>query len=160
MKLGLISDTHGRLDRRVFRIFAGVDAIIHGGDIGGQLILDELATIAPVTAIRGNNDDESIGLPLEREASFEGRRFLIAHLFGEAEKLNRELKSRLERERPDVVVFGHSHKPYKGKFGSTILINPGGAGPRRFNLPRSVAILQITRASFQVHFRYLDGGVT
>ena len=139
MTLGLVSDTHGYLDPQVEKIFAGVDLILHAGDIGPDLILSQLGAIAPVVAVLGNNDS-SPAIPLTQAVTLNGRKFLIHHIvFPHA--LQPGLKTRLARERPDVVVFGHSHKRFHELIGGVHFLNPGYAGKPRFNQPRSVALL-------------------
>src|SRR5215472_12554812 len=110
MRLGVISDTHNYLDPAVTELFDGVDHILHGGDIGMPWLVLELQTIAPVTAVLGNTDDAGLRLPLTAVVELASRKFLVHHIVNPLD-LERELKARIERERPDVVVFGHSHKP-------------------------------------------------
>lgn len=140
MKLGLISDTHGYLDPRVEKIFAGVDRILHAGDIGPDLIIAQLEAIAPVTAVLGNNDS-SPAFPLTQVVTLDGQKFLVHHIVT-PRALHSELKLRLARERPDVVVFGHSHKPFSEIIGGVHFLNPGYAGKPRFDQPRTVALLE------------------
>lgn len=139
MRIGVISDTHGFLDTRVRRIFEGVEHILHGGDIGPSTIIYELENIAPVTAVLGNTDG---GLDF-RETEvvlLAGRKFLVHHIV-DVRAPQELIAGRIEREAPDVVIFGHTHKPHNEVVGSTLYFNPGYAGKPRFNLPRSVAIL-------------------
>lgn len=139
MKIGLISDTHGHLDPKVAGLFAGVDHILHGGDIGWPSIILELEDIAPVTAVLGNNDDS----PNFRETEVVDvgpHKFLVHHIV-EPKSLSEPLRRRMFREQPHVVVFGHSHKPFHEVIDGTLFINPGYAGKPRFNLRRTVAIL-------------------
>ena len=113
MKLGIISDTHGFLDPRISKIFAGVDHILHAGDVGDAFIPFELEQIAPVTVVLGNTD---LGLTykLTEVVELGARKFLVQHIVHPPAP-DDKLKSRLARSRPDVVVFGHTHKP---KFGT------------------------------------------
>ena len=140
MRIGLISDTHGYLDPRVEKIFAGVDHILHAGDIGPDSLIAELEVIAPVTAVLGNNDS-SPAFPLTQVVAFDGRKFLIHHIVT-PRALHSDLKRRIAREQPDMVVFGHSHKPFSETIGGVHFLNPGYAGQPRFNQPRSVAVLE------------------
>ena len=140
MKLGIISDTHGYLDPRVEKIFAGVDHILHAGDIGSDLIIAELEAIAPVTAVLGNNDSSPM-FPLTQVVTLGNRRFLVHHIVAPRE-MHPDLKRRVARERPDAVIFGHSHKPFSETIGGVHFLNPGYAGMPRFNQPRSVALLE------------------
>ena len=139
MKLGAISDTHGHFDPKIPKLFAGVDHILHGGDIGMPWLILELEQIAPVTAVLGNND---IGLEFKetKVAEFDGRKFLVHHII-DPHKPAETIQRQIIREGPDVVVFGHSHKPFCEMIGRTLFFNPGYAGKPRFNLARSVAIL-------------------
>ena len=141
MKLGLISDTHNYLDPRVPRIFEGVDHILHAGDVGLPLIIVELEQIAPVTAVVGNTDE---GLPLRETelVTLAGKKFLLHHIVTPGEGSPR-IVVKLKTEVPDVVMFGHTHKPFAQQFGRTLFFNPGYAGKQRFDLPRSIAIMEI-----------------
>ncbi|TMP96654.1 MAG: metallophosphoesterase family protein [Verrucomicrobia bacterium] len=139
MKIGVISDTHGYLDPKIPELFAGVDHILHGGDIGLPWLILELEQIAPVTAVLGNND---VGLDFRETelAELDGRKFLLHHIV-DPRKPADAIQRRIIREGPDVVVFGHTHKPYSETIGRTLYFNPGYAGKPRFNLSRSVALL-------------------
>lgn len=139
MKLGLISDTHGFLDPKIPGLFAGADHILHAGDVGPQSLLLEIETIAPVTAVLGNTDT-FLNLKLTEMAELGGRKFLVHHIINPY-ALTDELKARLARDRPDVVVFGHTHKPFCETIGGVLFLNPGYAGKQRFDLPRSVALV-------------------
>ena len=135
--IGLISDTHGLLREQALTALAGVDAILHAGDIGDPAILDRLATIAPVTAVRGNNDGgtafdavpETVTLPVGR---------LAIHLLHDLKLLLPEDAAAVQ-----VIVAGHSHRPMIEHRDGRLHVNPGSAGPRRFNLPVTVARLRI-----------------
>ena len=139
MKIGVISDIHGYLDPKIPELFAGVDHILHGGDIGLPWLILELEQIAPVTAVLGNND---VGLDFRETelAELDGRKFLLHHIV-DPRKPADAIQRRIIREGPDVVVFGHTHKPYSETIGRTLYFNPGYAGKPRFNLSRSVALL-------------------
>jgi uncharacterized protein len=150
MKLGLISDTHNYLDPRVPKIFSGVDHILHAGDVGLPMLIAELEEIAPVTAVVGNTDE---GLPL-RETEvvvLGGKRFLLHHIVtpGAAPA---HIAEKLQNETPDVVMFGHTHKPFAQQFGRTLYFNPGYAGKQRFDLERSVALMQINGGEISYQF--------
>jgi uncharacterized protein len=139
MKIGIISDTHGFLDPRIAQIFNGVEHILHAGDVGSHSLLLELETIAPVTAVLGNTDG-GVDLNLTEVAALDGRKFLVHHIVN-PHALTDELKVRIARERPDVVVFGHTHKPFNQIIGVVLFLNPGYAGKPKFGAERSVAIL-------------------
>lgn len=141
--IGVISDTHGRLDDEVLELFAGVRRIIHAGDIGSEELIWKLEAVAPVIAVRGNNDANTMCFPNERMAVIEGRTFYVRHQFATVEKMTAAQQRIIEQRMPDVVIFGHSHKAYSGRWRGTLLFNPGSAGPKRFSLPRSVGILEL-----------------
>lgn len=143
MKIGLISDTHNHLDPRVPKIFAGVDHILHAGDVGQPLLLVELEQIAPVTAVLGNTDD-GLGLTLRtlETVTLAGKRFLLHHIVTPGAG-PRSIPGALKGEAPDVVMFGHTHKPFAQTYGRTLFFNPGYAGRQRFDLERSVALMEI-----------------
>jgi uncharacterized protein len=155
MKLGVISDTHGLFDEAIQPIFKGVKAIIHAGDIGRIEVIRRLEQIAPVFAVEGNNDSFGV-YPKERIENWIGYRVLIRHIFGELHQLRKADKRRISDLRPDLVVFGHSHRPYNEMLGETILFNPGSAGPRRFSLPRTVGLLSLRRNGAEAQIITLD----
>lgn len=150
MKLGLISDTHGYFDPRVPELFAGVEHILHAGDIGSPRVIMELEAIAPVTAVLGNNDFDPTWLETE-VVTLWGKKFLVHHIVG-LRSLADGIRDRIARERPDVVVFGHTHQPHEEQRGETLFINPGYAGKPRFGMERSVAVLHWEAAEFRVEF--------
>ncbi|HEY7544749.1 MAG TPA: metallophosphoesterase family protein [Blastocatellia bacterium] len=142
MRLGLISDTHGLFDSALPELFASVDLIVHAGDIGKLEVVERLEQIAPVLAVEGNNDWFN-RFPTERLEYIAGRRIVVRHIFGELHQIGPPERALVEQLRPDILVFGHTHRPYIESLGETILINPGSAGPRRFKLPRTVGLLSI-----------------
>lgn len=152
MKIGVLSDTHNHFDRRLPHLFAGVDHILHGGDIGMPLILLELEQIAPVTAVGGNTDDPGLGYQETALVTLADRKLLVRHIVKPHAPAD-FLRALLARERPDVVVFGHTHKPFCESIGGSLFFNPGYAGKPRFGLERSVAILHCD--SNQVRPEYL-----
>ena len=146
IRVGVIADTHGLFDPAVRRHFKGVDHILHAGDIGDQSVIEQLEQIAPVTAVSGNvDDDEQSGFPSEVMIELAGCRIAIRHILYEGEKLVKDGRTFLEREQPDICIFGHTHQPKVEWFGKTLLFNPGSAGPKRFKLPRGVGILVLAR---------------
>lgn len=154
MLLGLISDTHDFLDPRVPSLFKGVEHILHAGDIGRTSIILGLERIAPVTAVLGNTDAGLDGVCETELVELGGRKFLLHHIVDVREP-HESLQRRIECEAPDVVVFGHTHKPYDEIVGSTRYLNPGYAGKPRFNLPRSVALMHCGPGQLRVEFKPL-----
>jgi putative phosphoesterase len=140
MKIGVISDTHSYLDPKVLTLLAGVDHILHAGDVGMPRVLFDLERIAPVTAVGGNTDDPGLHYRLTELVELGGRKFLVHHIVKPRE-LNVPIEARLAREKPDVVVFGHTHKPFCETIDGRLYFNPGYAGKPRFNLERTVGIL-------------------
>lgn len=137
--LGVISDTHGLVRPEALARLAGVAQILHAGDIGGPEVLAALAAIAPVTAIRGNNDRDAWARRIPETTTLEiaGRRIHMLHDRG-------ALAIDPRAEGVDVVIAGHSHKPVNEVVDGVLFLNPGSAGPRRFKLPITVALLRIT----------------
>jgi hypothetical protein len=153
LRVGVISDTHDYLDPKVPSLFAGVDHVLHAGDIGMPALILQLEQIAPVTAVLGNTD--SYGPFKETEVvTLAGRKFLLHHIL-DARAPSEAIKMRLIREAPDVVIFGHTHRRFSERIGKTLYLNPGYAGPKRFNLPRSVALLQCGSDGIRVEFKEL-----
>jgi len=140
VKIGVISDTHNFLDIRISRLFQGVEHILHGGDVGSRSIILQLEAIAPTTAVSGNTDDPGMNYPETEVVSLAGRKFLVHHIVN-PQALSEDLQTRIARERPEVIVFGHTHKPFSATVGGTLYFNPGYAGKSRFGMERSVAIL-------------------
>jgi hypothetical protein len=139
MKIGVISDTHGFLDPKVLRLFAGVEHILHAGDIGPDGIFVELGAVAPVTAVLGNTD-ASPTFRLTEVVTLAGRKFLVQHIVNPRGRTE-ELRLRIARERLDAVVFGHTHKALAETIDGVLYLNPGYAGKPKFGAERSVAIL-------------------
>jgi putative phosphoesterase len=139
MKIGVISDTHGFLDPKVSGLFSGVTHILHAGDIGFAGIVSELETIAPVTAVLGNND---AGLSFHETETVElaKKKFLVHHIVY-PQAPSDKLKARIAREKAEVVVFGHTHKKFCETLGGILFFNPGYSGKPKFGAERSVAIL-------------------
>lgn len=150
MKLGLISDTHGFLDPRINLIFKGVDHILHAGDIGPDFLIAQLEAIAPVTAVLGNNDNSPC-FPLTQVVELGKVKFLVHHIVT-PRSLSDELKARVTKEKPDVVMFGHSHQQYDQVINGVRFVNPGYAGKPKFGAERSVALLEISGKKLAVRF--------
>jgi len=150
VKIGVISDTHGHLDPKVESLFQGVDHILHAGDIGFASIILELEFVAPVTAVLGNNDP---GLSFKETESLElgGKKIIVHHIVNPRE-LSDKLSHRIQRERPDLVVFGHTHRAFSETVNGIHFFNPGYAGKPKFGAERSVAILELDGGGFKPKF--------
>jgi len=143
-RIGVIADTHSLFDPALIEHFAGVTTILHAGDIGDLRVIRQLERIAPVVAVSGNVDQfEQSGFPCVRVIRRAGVTIGIRHILFERGMLTLEAKEWLDKEQPDVCVFGHSHRPTIEHYGSTLLFNPGSAGPKRFSLPRGIGMLTI-----------------
>jgi len=137
-RVGLISDTHGLLRAEAKALLQGCDHIVHGGDIGDAEVLRQLSLLAPVTAVRGNNDHGAWADALAETELFKVGEISIYALHDLAQ-LDIEPSAAAVR----VVVSGHSHKPLIAQRGGVLYVNPGSAGPRRFKLPITLAELTI-----------------
>jgi uncharacterized protein len=153
--VGLISDTHGLLRPSVHDALAGVALILHAGDVGGDEILDELALVAPVLAVYGNTDPPGhprLSAEIEREIG--GVTVHVSH----GHELGRPTPEALLARYPaDVVVYGHTHRQLVARAGGRLVVNPGAAGPRRFDLVPSVARLTIRDGAADVEIVELPG---
>ena len=143
MKIGIISDTHGLLRPEVIKALEGCEAILHGGDITGQNILEELGRIAPVYAVRGNGDKGwAEHIPVFIDFELAGLRVYMVHR-------KKDLPPDLSAY--DLAVFGHSHKYEENRQGKTLLLNPGSCGPRRFNQAITMAVAEAADGSIEVN---------
>lgn len=152
--IGLISDTHGLLRPSVHTAFAGVDLILHAGDVGGSEILEELRLIAPVQAVFGNTDapDDPI-LQEEIIISSGGLSIHVSH----GHELGAPTAERLLAAYPqDVLVYGHTHQQLVSRVDGRLIINPGAAGPRRFDVEPSVARLTVRNGKAEVEIVPID----
>jgi len=138
MLVGVISDTHGLLRPEALVALAEVEQILHAGDVGDPAILDALREIAPVTAIRGNVDvgGDCAELPTTDVVELAGKLFYLVHSV-------HDLDIKPEAAGVAVVVSGHSHKPSVEERHGVMYLNPGSAGPRRFKLPVTVALVTV-----------------
>jgi len=153
--VGLISDTHGMVRASVHDALAGVELILHAGDVGGDAILDELEIIAPVLAVYGNTDapiDPRLAASIDREIG--GVRVHVSHGHELGSPTPEKL---LERYSADVIVYGHTHKQLVVQAAGRLVVNPGAAGARRFKLEPSVARLTISEGRADVELVPLDG---
>lgn len=151
-RVGLISDTHGLLRPEAKTFLQGSDYIVHGGDICDPVILDELAAIAPVTAVRGNNDRGPWAERL-RESEFLQVGEVYVYAIHDLARVDIEPGAAGVR----VVVSGHSHKPLVEERDGVIYVNPGSAGPRRFKLPISAGELIVDGSSVSARIIELVG---
>jgi putative phosphoesterase len=138
MLAGIVSDTHGYVDPRMIAALAGVDAIVHAGDVGGAHVLAALSEIAPVHAVYGNNDEktDTLGLPFRADFGLGGKTFHLVHQLPHAEPP------------PDTsaVVYGHSHRALIEERAGVLFINPGAAGRAGFHRVQTIVRLKIGRA--------------
>ncbi len=146
--IGLISDTHGQVRFDVHTALAGVELILHAGDVGGMDVLDELETIAPVRAVYGNTD--APGQPRLTESidmEIGGVRVHVSH----GHEVRAPTPARLfEKYDADVIVYGHTHRQLVVQADGRWLVNPGAAGPRRFDLPPTVARMTISGGAVDI----------
>lgn len=139
--IGLISDTHGQVRADVHRALAGVHFILHAGDVCGDEVLMELELIAPVLAVYGNCDDyDHPRLARQVERTERGVRIHVSHGHELGVPTVERLLSAYDA---DVIVYGHTHRPLIARAGGRVVVNPGAAGPRRFDIEPSVARLTI-----------------
>lgn len=151
--VGLISDTHGLLREEAMRALQGSELIIHAGDVGKPAILDALRELAPVVVVRGNIDGGPWGetLPPAAVAEIDSKTVYVLHNLD-------ELDLDPAAAGFHVVVSGHSHKPARFEKAGVLYVNPGSAGPRRFDLPISVAHLDLSTEPWKVDFIGLADG--
>jgi putative phosphoesterase len=150
MRIGVLSDTHGLLRPEVLPALAGVAHILHAGDVGDPAILEALGQLAPVTAIRGNVDIHGpcAELPPTEALEMGGNLIYMVHAIDDLEIVPRAAGVQL-------VVFGHSHKPSVETRDGVLYLNPGSAGPRRFNLPVTLAIVDVEAATLAARIVHL-----
>lgn len=143
--VGVISDTHGVLRPQAAQALRGVELIIHAGDIGHPRVLTALEEIAPVQAVRGNTDrgEWARRLPLSRWLEVGGARLYVLH---ELQALDQTWRP---RPRFQAVIYGHSHQPRLARQDGVLYLNPGSAGPRRFTLPVTLALLRVQEGRLQ-----------
>jgi putative phosphoesterase len=151
--VGLISDTHSLLRAEAVAALHGAELLLHAGDVGSDSVLRELGRLAPVQAVYGNVDDPILGLPQQLELTVGGLRVHVSH----GHELGSPTPATLVRAySADVIVYGHTHKPLIERRGTTLVVNPGAAGPRRFHLKPSVALLSIEDGRARARLVELD----
>lgn len=153
-RIGVISDTHGVVHPAVAGLFASVDHIIHAGDVGGAHVLEELGRLAPVTSVHGNNDDAT-GEEIVR-TTLGGLRILLTHILPEPHRPDARIAQSLRRQAADFVVFGHSHLPHDEVVDGVHYFNPASSGPRRFDYPTSIGLLEERGGTWDVQHVPLD----
>jgi uncharacterized protein len=146
-RVGLVSDTHGHLRPGVFDALQGVDVILHAGDVGSHDIIVELESIAPVHAVLGNTDLFALwpGAGEEHRLELEGCSIVLVH----GHRLGSPTPERLRAAYPDadIIVYGHTHRQRVDELDGCLIVNPGAAGPPRFNLQPAVAVLTLQRGA-------------
>lgn len=142
MRLAILSDTHGLLRPEVLEHLSTADAILHGGDINKQSIVDQLSQYAPLYVVRGNNDKEwAEAIPHDLTITLEGVTFYLVHN-------RKEVPQNLSGV--DVVVFGHSHKYLQEEKEGILWLNPGSCGPRRFHQEITMMMAELTGGTLRV----------
>ena len=142
MKLAILSDTHGLLRPQVLEHLKNADAILHGGDINKQNVVDELRQYAPLYVVRGNNDKEwAEEIPHDLTVALGGVTFYMVHN-------KKELPAKLDGV--DVVVFGHSHKYVQEEKNGLLWLNPGSCGPRRFHQEITMMVAEVGEGKIRV----------
>jgi hypothetical protein len=149
-RIGVIADTHGLLRKSAITALSGVDRILHIGDIGDPVLLDRLAEVAPVQAVRGNVDRGTWAdaIPVTHVVEIEGATLYLIHIL-------EDLDLDPEAAGVDVVLFGHTHRPRVDRSGPVTYVNPGSAGPRRVDLPITLAILEIDDGGIEAEIVHL-----
>ena len=142
MKLAILSDTHNLLRPQVLEQIRGADAILHGGDISSQAIVEQLQAIAPLYVVRGNNDKEwAEHIPHDLRVTLDGVRFYMVHKKADIPK---------DLQDVDVVIYGHSHKYAQEEKNGVLYLNPGSCGPRRFHQEITLAKMELADGKMSV----------
>lgn len=161
-RIGVISDTHGRLSGRVFEIFSGVNLILHAGDIGSDDVITALEALAPVSAVRGNVDGFSLlgHYPLTRELETPAGRIALTHGHLPSAPSTNHLKmsAHFANFRPEIVIFGHSHIPCLEDLGEVTMFNPGSASQSRWGRGNTVGMITVDHPGERPHFAHVDLG--
>ncbi|MGB7847799.1 MAG: metallophosphoesterase family protein [Candidatus Acidiferrum sp.] len=152
MRVGIISDTHGLLRPEAELALRGVDLIIHAGDVGNPEVLTRLKRIAPVFAVRGNVDTDPWAhqLPLTAVVEADGVSFYVLHNL-------REMDLRPDAAKFDFVISGHTHQPEQSQRQGVLYVNPGSAGPKRFHLPVTLAVVDLGKKPWKADIVVLQG---
>jgi putative phosphoesterase len=147
-RIGVVSDTHGLMRPEALEVLQGSELIIHAGDIGGPKVLDAFRAVAPVVAVRGNNDrgEWARKLPKMEIVEIDGARILVVHILRVLD---------LDLTGIDCVISGHTHRASARKKDGVLYLNPGSAGPRRFGQPATVAMLQVRERALDAEIIHL-----
>ncbi len=172
MTIGLVSDTHGYFEPKLKEVLADVSEILHAGDVGSVDILDELREIAPVRGVRGNVDSAESGLPLTLDLICGGAAVHVVHILPvsqasleawaksacDAKPIPRAAGCLVRTFKPvtEVVLFGHSHRPCLASMNGILWINPGSAGRKRFSLPRTCGLLDVSPSNLAARILTLE----
>ena len=153
MRLGIISDTHGLLRVQAVEALQSVDVIVHAGDVGKADVLWNLKKVAPVFAVRGNVDTEAWAqeLPQSTVVEADGVSFYVLHNL-------RDLDLRPDGAKFDFVISGHTHQAEQFERRGVLYVNPGSAGPRRFHLPVTLALLDLRKKPWKAEVQELTRG--
>ena len=152
MRIGLLSDTHGELDPKVFEYFASCDEIWHAGDIGDRAVTDSLQAFKPLRAVHGNIDNQALCIQFPEDNRFEceGMKILITHIAGKPPSYNPRVKKLLQYGRPDLLICGHSHMLLIKRDpaqNNMLFINPGAAGNHGFHRVKTLVRFEIQRGA-------------
>lgn len=155
MTIGVLSDTHGLLRPEAWAALEGVEHILHAGDIGSVDLLTELEALAPVSAVWGNTDGWGVRqrVPEVVEKELDGVAVVVIHGHQLGSPTPAALAARYPRA--GLIVFGHTHTPVIERVGGVLVVNPGSAGPRRFNLPISLAHATVENGRVEAQLRIL-----
>jgi putative phosphoesterase len=153
MEIGIISDTHNHLPEKAEKLLRGVEYILHAGDVGGYHIIEKLAAIAPVQAVCGNTDLYTVASVLSAQLRFtlDGIRVLMKHDIGHLRFFASRLQGVNKDERPDLVVFGHTHRPVYEKVYNTYFVNPGSVSKPRGGFPCSLVRMSLRNGKIIDH---------
>lgn len=151
VRLCVLSDTHGRLSQEAVGWCGGADYIVHAGDVGADAILAALESVAPLICVSGNVDAPGLA-PLRARASLAGWRILVEHIVWHRGGPSPACRALFAEEGADLVIFGHTHRPFCEMVEGRVFFNPGSCGPRRFDLPRTVgeAVLDDSGGWFRI----------
>jgi putative phosphoesterase len=157
--VGLVSDSHGLADPALPGLLAGCELVLHAGDAVQAAVLEALRAVAPVKAVRGNNDLAPVvgDLPETRLVTLGEVTALLVHDVGSPGRPHPSVGRAIRRLRPALVVHGHSHRPGTAFVDGVLFVNPGSAGPRRFSLPRTAGLLRVEGRRVEVALYDLAG---